>query len=73
MTIYRLFCSRHRETHEIEQAQHPTLVKILLEPGSGCDGKYYRYTDYDDRVLDKPWVSAFPFPEKPTWRVEEGE
>jgi hypothetical protein len=57
--IYRLWCSRHRDFHEIEQSQHPTLVKILKENNSGCDGRYYYWTGDDNKILETPVVSAF--------------
>lgn len=72
MPIYRLWCAKCRDLHEIDQAVRPTLVQTLLrQQGSGCDGKFYRWTDYDNKMMKEPWVSALPFPEKPTWRIEE--
>lgn len=56
-TIWRLWCSRCRDLHETESS---ILAKILMKTNSGCDGRYYYWTDYDNNPLEKPLVSEFP-------------
>jgi len=58
--IYRLWCSRHRDFHEVEQSKHPTLVRSLMEDNSGCDGRYYYWTDENNKILDVPIKSVVP-------------
>jgi len=63
MTIYRLWCAKCRDLHEIDQSLRPVLVNILLRQlGSGCDGLYYRWTDDNNQPLEVPRVRIEPFP-----------